>query len=147
LLPHEGVPVLLDRAIMITSAPQPFRFPVRVYYEDTDCMGVVYHASYLRFIERARTEIVGATGTTVMLWAERGVMFPVYSIQMTFRGAARLGDDLVVVSSAQRSSEFRITFQQRVELAADSKLLVQATVEVVCTDLRGELRELPPGVI
>jgi acyl-CoA thioester hydrolase len=132
---------------MTTSAPQPFRFPVRVYYEDTDCMGVVYHASYLRFIERARTEIVGATGTTVMLWAERGVMFPVYSIQMTFRGAARLGDDLWVVSSAQRSSEFRITFQQRVELAADSKLLVQATVEVVCTDLHGELRELPPGVI
>jgi acyl-CoA thioester hydrolase len=137
----------MDRAIMTTSPPQQFRFPVRVYYEDTDCMGVVYHASYLRFIERARTEIVGATGTTVMQWAERGVMFPVYSIQMTFRGAARLGEDLVVVSSVQRSSEFRMTFQQRVELAADSKLLVQATVDVVCTDLQGNLRDLPPGVI
>ena len=132
---------------MTSPAPQQFRLPVRVYYEDTDCMGVVYHASYLRFMERARTEILGATGTTVMKWAERGVMFPVYSIQMTFRGAARLGDDLVVISSVQQSSEFRITFQQRVEIAADSKLLVQATIDVVCTDLQGNLRNLPPGVI
>ncbi len=123
------------------------RLRCKVYYEDTDCMGVVYHASYLRFMERARTEMLGATGTTVMQWAERGVMFPVYSIQMTFRGAARLGDDLMVISAAEQSSEFRITFQQRVEIAKDSKLLVQATVDVVCTDLQGNLKNLPPDVI
>jgi acyl-CoA thioester hydrolase len=137
----------MQRAVTPSSTPQPFRFPVRVYYEDTDCMGVVYYASYLRFIERARTELVGASGTTVQKWAERGVMFPVYNLQMTFRGAARLGDDLVVVSTAQRSSDFRITFDQRIELATDAKLIVQATVDIVCTDLQGNLRDLPPGVI
>ena len=109
-------------------------------------MGVVYHASYLRFLERARTELVGAAGTTVAEWGERGVMFPVYAIQMTFRGAARLGNDLVVVTSAERSSDFRITFHQRVQLVADSKLIVQATIDVVCTDLQGNLRDLPPDV-
>ena len=119
------------------------RFPVRIYYEDTDCMGLVYHANYLKFLERARTEYIAAAGTSVMHWADRGVMFPVYNINITFRAAARLGDRLVVVSDAARTSQFRWNFKQRVEREGDGRGIVEASVDIVCTDLQGNLREFP----
>ncbi|HCF62018.1 MAG TPA: acyl-CoA thioesterase [Myxococcales bacterium] len=120
-----------------------FRFRLRVYYEDTDCMGVVYHANYLRFFERARTEALAESGASVVKWAERGVMFPVYSIQATFRAPAHLGDDLVVVSRMCPTSPFRVTFDQRVEHAETGKLLVKAQIEIVCCDLEGKLQRMP----
>jgi tol-pal system-associated acyl-CoA thioesterase len=117
---------------------------VRVYYEDTDCMGVVYHANYLHFFERARTELLGAVGPSVREWTERGYIFPIYNVNVTFRAPARLGDDLKVTTTARQSSPFRITFEQKIERASDGKLLVDATVQAVCTTLEGSLRELPP---
>ncbi len=119
------------------------RLPVRVYYEDTDCMGVVSHANYLKFLERARTEYLAAIGPTVMQWAERGIMFPVYNINITFRAAARLGDRLVVISDASRTSSFRMTFKQRIERESDGRVLVEAAVDIVCTDLQANLRDFP----
>lgn len=119
------------------------RFPVRVYYEDTDCMGVVYHANYLRFLERARTEFMAATGPSVAQWAEQNIMFPVYGMQITFKSPARLYDHLTVVSTVSRASPFRLNFRQRIERDTDSRLIVEASVDIVCTDLKGSLRDLP----
>jgi tol-pal system-associated acyl-CoA thioesterase len=119
------------------------RFGVRVYYEDTDCMGVVYHANYLRFLERARSEALAASGTTVVQWAERGIMFPVYSINATFRAPARLGDDLLIISHVKQTSPFRASFDQRVELKDGGKQLLKAQVEIVCCDLQGKLQRMP----
>ncbi len=125
-----------------------FRLGVRVYYEDTDCMGLVYHANYLRFLERARTELMDASGTSIVAWSERGLMFPVYSVNVTFRSPARLGDRLVVRSTVKQSSSFRLSFAQKIERESDQKVLVEAAVDIVCTDLTGALRELPlmPGL-
>ncbi|MGI5863739.1 MAG: YbgC/FadM family acyl-CoA thioesterase [Myxococcales bacterium] len=120
-----------------------FRFRARVYYEDTDCMGVVYHANYLRYFERARTEALAESGASVVKWAERGVMFPVYSVQATFRAPARLGDDLLIVSRMRATSPFRVTFDQRIEHADTNKLLVKAQIEIVCCDLEGKLQRMP----
>jgi tol-pal system-associated acyl-CoA thioesterase len=119
------------------------RFSVRVYYEDTDCMGVVYHANYLRFLERARTEYLAEIGPSIVEWAERNVMFPIYSINITFRSPARLGDRLVVISDAKQASPYRLTFQQRIEREQDGKVVVEASVDVVCTDLKANLRDFP----
>lgn len=119
------------------------KFPVRVYYEDTDSMGVVYHANYLRFLERARTELLGSFGPSVQDWTKRGLMFPIYSINITFKAPARLCDDLIVVTSAKQTSPYRISFDQRIERPADGRLLVEAKVDAVCTDLQGGLREFP----
>lgn len=119
------------------------RFSVRVYYEDTDCMGVVYHANYLRFLERARTEFMAATGPSVAQWAEQNIMFPVYGMQITFKSPARLYDQLTVVSGVSRASPFRLNFRQRIERESDSRLIVEASVDIVCTDLKGTLRDLP----
>lgn len=119
------------------------KFPVRVYYEDTDSMGVVYHANYLRYLERARTELLGSFGPSVQDWTQRGLIFPIYSINITFKAPARLCDDLLVVTQAKRTSPYRISFDQRIERPADGRLLVEAKVDAVCTDLQGSLREFP----
>lgn len=118
-------------------------FDVSVYYEDTDCMGIVYHANYLKFMERARTELLNSVGPSVREWSEMGYIFPIYSVQITFRTAARLGDTLHITTKWRRLSPFRFTFDQRIERPSDGKLVVEATVEVVCTDLHGQLREYP----
>ena len=125
------------------TAPTEFVHSVRIYYEDTDCMGVVYHANYLRFFERARTEAMARTGTSITEWADRGLMFPVYNVNVTFKNAARLGDDLRVVSRARVLSQFRLGFDQRIELERDGRVLVEAKVELVCTDLKANLQALP----
>lgn len=118
-------------------------FDLKVYYEDTDCMGVVYHANYLRFMERARTELLNALGPSVSEWTERGYIFPIYNVNVTFKAPARLGDALRVITRARQSSPFRITFEQRIERRPDGQLLVHATAETVCTDLQGTLCEYP----
>lgn len=125
---------------------KPHFFGVRVYYEDTDCMGVVYHASYVRFLERARTEMVAASGVPVSVWAERGLMFPVYTLNMTFRAPARLGEDLTVRTEISRNHPVRLAFHQHIVNAKTGVEIVDAVVEVVCTTLDGRLRRLPKGL-
>ena len=134
-----GLPCRVD----VCFGGMQHQFDVRVYYEDTDCMGVVYHANYLRYLERARTELVDATGTTVRQWADRGYIFPIYSVQIFFKAPATLGDSLRVITKAHRFSAFRAVFEQVVERPADGKVIVEAKVEVVCTTLDGRLREYP----
>jgi acyl-CoA thioester hydrolase len=119
------------------------RFRLKIYFEDTDCIGVVYHANYLRYLERARTEFLASQGSTVAQWAEKGVVFMVYNVNITYRAPARLGDELEVVTSMRPASAYRATFEQRVESVKDQKVLAQATVELVCTDTQGSLRQFP----
>jgi len=118
-------------------------FDVRVYYEDTDCMGVVYHANYLHFLERARTEFFHSVGPSLREWTDRGYVFPIYSVNVTFKAPARLGDGLCVTTRAWQSSPFRVSFDQRIDRKVDGRRLVEAKVEAVCTDSQGNLREYP----
>lgn len=128
----------------VPTSPE-FRFPCKVYYEDTDCQGVVYHANYLKFLERGRTEFLAARGTTVQDAAAQGTLFVVYRIDATFRSPARLGDELEVITRARRTSEYRITFDQRIEHGKQpGKALLKAEVEVVCISPKnGELLAVP----
>ncbi|MBI5545666.1 MAG: YbgC/FadM family acyl-CoA thioesterase [Deltaproteobacteria bacterium] len=121
-----------------------YRFPCKVYYEDTDCMGVVYHANYLKYFERARTEFLAARGISVAALGEQGTLFVVYRIEMTFKSPARLGDELEVVSRARLTSPYRVTFDQRIECSARSpKPLIVGEVEIVCIDPQGGLKAIP----
>ncbi|MCL2824942.1 MAG: YbgC/FadM family acyl-CoA thioesterase [Polyangiaceae bacterium] len=120
-----------------------YALDVKVYYEDTDCMGVVYHANYLRYLERARTEIVDCTGTTIRQWADNGFIFPIYSVNIAFKAPAVLGDTLRIRTKAYRFSSFRVVFDQVIERPSDGKLIVEARVESVCTTPAGKLREYP----
>ena len=93
----------------------PFRFPVRVYYEDTDAAGVVYYANYLKFMERARTEWLAALGFPLAAFErEHGVVFVVHRCEIDFRAPARLNDDLVVTVEDVHRGASRLVARQEV---------------------------------
>jgi acyl-CoA thioester hydrolase len=121
---------------------QAHRVAYKVYYEDTDSLGVVYYANYLKFLERGRTEYLCARGRPIQDWNSDGYFFVVYELSMKFRRSARLGDQIDVVSTFKLDSAYRGRFSQRLERAGE--LLVQAEVDVVCVDTQQNLREFPP---
>lgn len=111
----------------------PFVWPVRVYYEDTDGGGVVYHANYLKFMERARTEWLRSLGfEQTELKADFGVIFVVRELGLRFRQPARFNDALSVISRLNKIGHCLLEFEQIIQ--RDSVLLTTAKVEVVCVD-------------
>jgi acyl-CoA thioester hydrolase len=108
-------------------------WPVRVYYEDTDAGGVVYHASYLRYLERARTEWLRALGyAQAQLKQEQSLVFTVVGMTLQFLKPARLDDLLQVRSQVQVSGGASVQFEQQILRDADQ--IVSASVRVACLD-------------
>lgn len=116
----------------------------KVYYEDTDCLGIVYYANYLKFMERGRTEFLAAHGKNVEEWNREGYLLVVRSVTATYQRAATLGDVLDVVSSFRLSSRYRGIFRQRIE--RDGQLVVDGEVEIVCLDREQQLISFPPDL-
>lgn len=114
-------------------AQRPHTFDVQIYYEDTDFSGVVYHANYLRFFERAREHLLGA-GELVRLWREERLGYVVYKANQSFREGAVFGDLVEIRSVVRLESEYRVSFDQRAHRKADGRLLVEASIEMVCID-------------
>jgi acyl-CoA thioester hydrolase len=110
--------------------------PIRVYYEDTDAGGVVYHASYICFFERARTEWLRACGfSQTRLIEEQGLLFSVVNLEVQYLKPARLDDLLQVRSRIAVVGGASITFEQDIQ-RNESEMLTRATVLVACLDAR-----------
>jgi tol-pal system-associated acyl-CoA thioesterase len=123
---------------------QPRRFNVQIYYEDTDHSGVVYHANYLKYFERAREHVLGSA-ELVRLLRDEGIGFVVYKCEMTFKEGAVFGDTIEIRSTATKESEYRIVFKQ--DVYRGEKLLVQGVVHMVCVDASKKLVPLPASVM
>jgi len=119
-------------------------FALRVYYEDTDAAGIVYHANYLRFMERARTDMLALAGIDLgaALRAGEGT-YVVAAMDLRFRAPARLGDALLVTSRATDLRGSSCVIQQIV--SRDAVGLVAATVTVAFVDAAGRPRRQPAG--
>lgn len=117
------------------------RVSYKIYYEDTDSLGVVYYANYLKYLERGRSEFVGAQGRPIQEWNRDGFYFVVYALSMKFKKSAGLGDMVEVVSRFALTSAYRGRFSQRIECRGET--LVEAEVDIVCVDGRQQLREFP----
>jgi len=124
-----------------------FEWPVRVYWEDTDAGGIVYHASYLAFLERARTEWLRALGVDQRtLRATERLQFAVVDMQIEWHRAARY-DDLLTVT-AQMADRGRATFSFAQTVLRGAELLLAATVRVAAIDADDlRPRRLPPGFL
>lgn len=120
-------------------------FPFRIYYEDTDFSGLVYHANYLRYFERAREHLLGPA-ELVRLWREEGVGFVVYKAALTFREGAVFGDVLEVRTTVRRESDYRAVFDQQVWRADGAAAMVTGRVDLVCVNRDNRLVPLPAGV-
>jgi tol-pal system-associated acyl-CoA thioesterase len=117
------------------------RLTVKVYYEDTDALGVVYHANYLKYLERARTELIDAAGVSIAEWGRRGCSFAVYEARLRFVSPARLGDVCEVITRPRSGSPYRLVMDQ--EIQCGERTLVRAEIHVVCLDAGFALREIP----
>ena len=112
-----------------------YRFPVRVYYEDTDAGGVVYYANYLRFMERARTEWLRSLGFEQdALLRDPGIVFAVRRVEADYLKPARLNDQLTVLVRVAQCRRASLTFDQEITRAPDAQLLVRGLVQVACLD-------------
>ncbi len=118
---------------------------VQVYYEDTDHSGVVYHANYLKYFERAREHLLGVE-ELVRLYREEGLGFVVYKANVTYKKGARFGDTLEVRTQVELESGFRAIFDQQVFLPGESKALVKGEIHLCCVDREGRLTRFPTDV-
>ncbi len=108
-----------------------FRWPVRVYYEDTDAGGVVYHASYIAFYERARTEMLRQHHFNQQTLLEEQVAFVVRRMTVDYVSAAGLDDLLEIQSEVTAMTRATMTFSQRI-VNAEGKVLNEAEVLIAC---------------
>ena len=117
----------------VDQSVQQHRWPVRVYYEDTDAAGVVYYANYLRFCERARTEWLRAVGFQQQeMFTTQGLAFVVTRVEADYLRSAELDDALEVCSSIDRLARASVRFKQSVVRGTDT--LFVALVTVACVD-------------
>lgn len=113
---------------------QQFEWPIRIYYEDTDAAGIVYHANYLRFMERARTEWLRALGFEQDALREHyQVVFVITRSDVRYSRAARFNEELRVTSRLERLRRATIEFDQRIDDAA-GRPVCSARNAVACVD-------------
>lgn len=121
--------------------------PVRVYYEDTDFTGVVYHANYLRYFERGRSDFLRLRGIshTELRGRAEPIAFVVRRMEADFAKAARVDDALLVRTAYDRLVGPRITVRQSIERSGE--LIASARVEVVCIQLNGRPVKPPADIV
>ncbi len=125
------------------TADRETTLSVRVYYEDTDAGGIVYHAAYLRFAERGRTEFIRELGLDQhKLRAEQGLGFAVTSLQIDYLKPAVLDDALVVRTRSVDVRAASAVFSQTIE--RDGEPIARLVVRVACLDRNGRPARLPP---
>jgi acyl-CoA thioester hydrolase len=119
---------------------------VRIYYEDTDAAGVVYHANYLKYFERARTEYFRARGLLVAELAAAGYVFPVVRMEIDFRAPACHDDLLKVETIPAHCGGSSFSLRQRIFRISDDRLLVEALVKLACIGPDLKARRIPKEV-
>jgi len=116
---------------------QEYCLSVRVYYEDTDCGGVVYYANYLKFMERARTEWLRNVGYEQDELARNwNIIFVVKSVSIEYQRPAHFNDLLNVTAQVKETTRTSITFNQETSRnSSENQLLTSAEVKIVCLDI------------
>jgi len=115
-----------------------FDWPVRVYYEDTDAGGVVYYANYLKFLERARTELLRSKGYEQdALMRDRDIVFAVRSMTVDYLKPALFNDELLVGSELTTLKRASMLFEQTISrIGGDRALLCRAQVRIACVNVQ-----------
>ncbi len=117
----------------MSDSGSEFLWPIRVYYEDTDSGGVVYYANYLKYMERARTELLRDYGFEQdQLKKEQGIIFAVHSLSVRYHKPAMFNDELKVVTNIKDLGKASLAFGQSIYRVIDNTLLCSADVKVAC---------------
>ena len=116
---------------------------VHIYYEDTDCGGVVYYANYLRYMERARTEYLASKGFSVRNLMEEGTIFMVHRVEIDYKAPARYGDTVEVETWVRDVSRATMIFEHVMREKTSRRVFVECRAKMVFVDPGGKPKRLP----
>ena len=120
---------------------------VKMYYEDTDCGGVVYHANYLRYFERARTEFLAERGILIRDFMEQGIIFVVVRAEVNFESPARYGDILSIQSEIEEARKVSFSFAHVVRRKGEDTVLVRARIKLGCVNGERKPTRIPTAIL
>lgn len=116
---------------------------VKIYYEDTDCGGVVYYANYLRFMERARTEYLASRGYSVKTLMDQGTIFMVFHVEIDYKAPARYGDTIEIETWVKDATRATMIFEHVMREKMSRRVLVECRAKVVAVDANARPKRLP----
>lgn len=117
--------------------------PIRIYYEDTDCGGVVYYANYLRYFERGRTEFLRDLGVSLPELHLKGIVFVVTKAEVQYMAPCKYGDLLILETLLAGASRATITFEHTVKIEGSGNAAIKGTVVLAAVDANGKPARLP----
>lgn len=117
--------------------------PIRIYYEDTDCGGVVYYANYLRYFERGRTEFLRERGISLTDFHNKGVLFVVAKVEVEYLSPCRYNDLLILDTQLADMSRVTMTFKHSIRRQGSEKELVKGTVVLASVGRNGRPIRFP----
>jgi tol-pal system-associated acyl-CoA thioesterase len=129
-----------------SDAPE-LRTTVKVYLEDTDAGGVVFHVNYLKYFARARADYLDLHGAGLKGAMDRGFRFVVHALSVQYHRPAVLGDRLEIATAIGRASPFRVVFEHRAFRAGEAEPLASGKVDLVCVGPDGELAEITEDLL
>ena len=118
----------------------------RVIYGDTDQMGVVYYANYLRWFERGRTELLRQIGMPYASIEEKGFFFPVIEVSCRYLKPARFDDDIAIETALTALSRVTLEFSYKISRKNDGQLLAEGTTRHACVDREGKATRITPAL-
>jgi len=120
---------------------------VRIYYEDTDCGGVVYYANYLKYFERARTHYLEERGLSVTGLMKEGTTFVVVRAEVEYRSSAHYGDRLIVETIISDMAAASFTFSHVIRERESRRVVVEGSARLAATDGVGKVKRLDKAMV
>jgi acyl-CoA thioester hydrolase len=120
---------------------------IRIYYEDTDCGGVVYYANYLKYFERARTRYLEDRGLSVAGLMNHGTVFVVVHAEVDYRSPARYGDTLAIDTVITELCTASLTFAHVVKEKCSGRVIVEGSARLAATDGNGKVKRLDKATV
>lgn len=119
----------------------------KVYYSDTDAYGVVWHGSYLRWLEMGRIEFCELMGYDLVELQAQDIVLPVVNLNVRYKSSAKLNDKLIIETFIKNFTPLTVTFEQRIKDKNTNKVFVEAIVDVVAINNSGKLYRKMPSVL
>ena len=124
-------------------APATDSIEIRIYYQDTDCGGVVYYGNYLRYFEQGRTHWLEAQGLSVKSFMDEGTLFAVVHAELSYRSPARYGETLSIATTLTDLRAASFTFAHEIREKTSGRLVVEGSARLATVDTQGKLLKLP----
>lgn len=122
-------------------------FEQKVYHAETDAYGVVWHGSYLRWLEMGRVELCEMMGYTIPELEEKNIVLPVVNINVRYKSSAKVNDVLIIETTILKFNSLSVTFSQKIFGKFNNKPYVEAAAEIVAIDNNGKLYRKMPQIL